>query len=291
VDEPVTPSYQTKHVVIVIVDGARYSDTWGTPQQIPFRSGRLLNEGVMLENFRTGIYTRTISGHGAIITGFYEELNNNGTEIPTWPSIFQYFRKATGKPAEKAWVVASKDKLSVLANCVDPGWQNLYTPMSNCGVNGPQTGYRHDSITCKEALQVFSDYHPDLMLVNFREPDFSGHAASWPDYIAGIENTDHYAAQIWDYLQSDPYYRGTTTLIVTNDHGRHLDNVADGYISHGDNCEGCRHIEFIAAGPDFKKGERLGVHYEHADISATVAELLGFQMPTSNGRVMKALFK
>lgn len=288
-----SPHYKTKHVIILVVDGARYSETWGDSarQYIPFCSGQLFREGVMLTNFRNNGNTWTSAGHDAMCTGIYEPLDNGGNQLPSHPSIFQYWRKATHQPMEKAWVITSKDKLYVLANTADSTWQSQYTPRYDCGVNGPFTGYRHDSLTYQKVISVFSTYHPDLMLVNFREPDYSGHQANWPNYIAGISSTDHYIAQIWNYLQNDPYYKGTTTLIVTNDHGRHLDGVYDGYVSHGDNCEGCRHIEFIAAGPDFKQGATLDVNYDLADIPKTISELMGFSMPTGNGQVMRELFR
>lgn len=293
VDHEAKPQYRTKHVVVVVVDGARYSETWGDSahQNIPFRAGQMSREGVVLTTFRNQGYTWTNAGHDAICTGFYEALDNGGNQLPQYPSFFQYWRKASHQPMEKAWIITSKDKLYVLANCRDAEWQSLYTPSYDCGVSGPFSGYRDDSITYKKTISTFGTYHPDLVLVNFREPDYSGHMGNWANYNAGIASTDHYIAGIWSYLQSDPYYANSTTLIVTNDHGRHLDNHLDGFISHGDDCEGCRHIEFIAAGPDFKKGAMLPYDYEQTDISKTIAALLGFDMPTSNGKVMKELLK
>ncbi|MBI3511149.1 MAG: alkaline phosphatase family protein [Bacteroidetes bacterium] len=292
-DTQTGPQYKTKHVIVIVVDGARYSETWGdsTQQYIPFRRGQLYNEGVVLNNFRNNGYTWTSAGHDAMCTGYYEPLDNGGNQLPQYPSMFQYYRKATGAPMEKTWVITSKDKLFVLANCRDASMQSLYTPSYDCGVAGPFTGYRHDSITYQKIISTFTQYHPDLMLVNFREPDWSGHQGVWANYTAGIVSTDHYIALIWNYLQNDPYYKGTTTLIVTNDHGRHLDNVYDGFVSHGDGCEGCRHIEFIAAGPDFRHGETLNYDYEQIDIPKTIAELMQFDMPTGNGKVMRELFK
>lgn len=286
-------SYKTKHVVIIVVDGARYSETFGdsTRLHIPFRNTVLFPQGVMLTNFRNNGYTWTNAGHDALVTGVYEPLDNGGNQFPSQPSFFQYWRKATGKPAEKAWVITSKDKLYVLANTANTEYQTKWMPRYDCGVNGPFSGYRDDSITKNKVISVLSQYHPDLMLVNFREPDYSGHSGNWNNYLAGISSTDAYASQIWNALQNDPYYAGTTTLIITNDHGRHLDNVYDGFISHGDGCEGCRHIEFVAAGPDFKRNFTTSVAYEQTDVPRTIAELMGFAMPTAPGKIMKEIMR
>ena len=50
----------------------------------------------------------------------------------------------------------------------------------------------------------------------------------------------------------------------------------------GDGCDGCRHIEFFAMGPDFKENYTTTTPYEQIDISLTIGELMGFAVPTSN---------
>lgn len=293
IDQSTRPKYNTKHVVVIVVDGPRWTETWGdsTHQYIPFRSGNFVNETFRYTSFRNIGSTTTTTGHTAIMTGFYQAINNAGSELPRYPSLFQYWRKATGQPAEKAWVVASKDKLYVLTNCNDDKWKDRYMPRYDCGVNGPFTGYRTDSVTYLRTISTLSTYHPDLMLVNLAQPDYSGHANDWNGYINGIASTDHYIAEIWNYIQNDPYYANTTTLIITNDHGRHLDGHADGFVSHGDACEGCRHIECVMTGPDFKKGETSSVMRNQTDLTATIAELMGVDVPTSDGVVMREAFK
>jgi hypothetical protein len=292
VDE-IKKTYKTKHVVVIIMDGARYSETWGdsTRFRIPFENSVLLPQGCMLTDFRNNGYTWTNAGHDALATGMYEPLDNGGNAFPTKPSFFQYWRKFTGKPAEKAWVITSKDKLYILANTADTNFQTKWMPRYDCGVNGPFSGYRDDSVTTTKVLSTLTQYHPDLMLINFREPDYSGHTGVWNNYLAGIVSTDHYISQIWNALQNDPYYAGTTTLIVTNDHGRHLDTVYDGFVSHGDNCEGCRHIGFVAAGPDFKRNFVSAAAYEQIDVPRTIAEIMGFPMPGTDGKVMTEILR
>ena len=119
----------TENVIILIIDGPRYSDTWealGTPL-IPYRK-QLLKSGFFCASFYNNGTTTTTPGHTAICTGVYQSINNSGSEIPMYPSFMQAWRKYSGKPAEKAWIVASKDKLAVLNNCKDIKWQNHYQP-------------------------------------------------------------------------------------------------------------------------------------------------------------------
>ena len=117
---PNTPVYKTKSVFIVVMDGARYSETWGESTQayIP-RIKNLASQGVMCTSFWNDGQTVTVPGHTAMTTGNYQVINNGGFEIPSSPSIFQYYRAQFLKPATDAWVISSKDKLEVLSVLCD----------------------------------------------------------------------------------------------------------------------------------------------------------------------------
>ena len=109
-------------------------------------------------------------------------------------------------------------------------------------------------------------------------------------YVNGVRKTDEYIYRLWNFIQSDAVYKSKTTLFVTSDHGRHSNGIADGFLFHGDGCEGCRHLGFFACGSDFKKGAIVKVDREQIDLPVTVAELLGFDLPNSKGEIMTELF-
>ena len=286
--------YQTERVIVLVVDGPRYSETWGdkTHQYIPHMAKDLAPSGVVCTKYYNDGFTYTTSGHAALCSGFRQELENSkGSDLPQNPSIFQYYRQASGVPASKAWVVTSKDKLFILGNCVDPKWHDQYNPSSDCGKSGALSGYRKDTVTFNRLMNVLKTDQPNLMLVNFKEPDGAGHAKDWPGYLRGIVETDSLVWEVWKFIQSDPYYKDKTTLFVTNDHGRHPDGWKDGFVSHGDDCDGCRHINLYAFGPDFKKDIIMNKYCVQVDVPATIAELMGFSMPTGSGKVIAPLFK
>jgi arylsulfatase A-like enzyme len=278
--------YQTKNVVVVVVDGARQSETWGDPKHryIPNMSKKLAPQGIVLSNFYNSGSTVTIPGHTAITTGYYDNISNNGDEYPQKPSFFQMWLKVSGMPGIKAWIVASKSKLKVLADCGDMAWRTSFNP----SVDAED---RDDTLTFKAAMYVFKTYKPHLFLIHFRGPDYYGHQNEWDKYLHSIIETDSLAFEIWNYLENDDFYKNNTTLIITNDHGRHLDNIADGFIGHGDNCSGCTHINFFATGPDFKKNMITVTHREQIDILPTVCELMGFTSSGFKRKVMWELFK
>jgi alkaline phosphatase len=284
--------YQTKNVIVVVIDGPRYSETWGDPlhQYIPRLSNQLASQGVVYSRFYNNGPTYTIAGHTAITTGNYQEINNKGYELPQRPSFFQYWSKQYNHNNSMAWVITSKDKLAVLSDCREEGWRGSYNPSTDSGIAGRGSGYREDNITYNNTIRVLTHYHPQLVLVNFREPDFSAHKNDWNNYTKGISATDEYTYRLWNFIEQDDWYKGSTTMFVTNDHGRHLDDTADGFVSHGDGCAGCKHINLFAIGPDFNQGMELDTPRELIDIPATIAELMQFEMPTGQGVIMTELF-
>jgi predicted AlkP superfamily pyrophosphatase or phosphodiesterase len=285
--------YITKNVIIIVIDGPRYSETWGDSSfsNIP-QMKNISESGVLFTNFYNNGATNTIPGYASITTGNNQEISDLGIGTPKFPSIFQYWNKKYSKSYPVSRIFASKDKLAVLSDCIDTSFKGYYRPYIVCGVNGTGvgSGFRNYSITLRRTLNALRTEHPRLLLLSFREPDFSAHQNNWMAYIDGIKNTDNSVYQIWDFIEKDNYYKGKTEVFITNDHGRHLDNVNDGFVSHGDTCDRCRHISLLVLGPDFKRGDVITNSKELIDIPATIAEILRFPMPTRHRKILSELF-
>ena len=150
--------YKTENVIIVVMDGARYSESWGDPNHnnIPYMANYMSDQGVVNTNFYNMEETITTSGHIYMTTGVYQVKEGKSKEYPYYPSIFQYWREETTNTSNKAWVIASKDKLEPLGNCNLDSWKDKYLPSTDCGINGYGSGYRDDSITYTKAINVLS---------------------------------------------------------------------------------------------------------------------------------------
>lgn len=287
--------YQTENVLIIVFDGARYTETWGesTHRYIPSLASSLAPEGVILTNFYNKGYRVTIPGHAAILTGNYEDLQNNGNEVPAGPSILQEWLFQSGQKASSAWIISSKGKLDALKSCKSLEWLARKKPFTNCGVNGQglHSAHREDRETLDLAKTIIPAYRARIALISLKEPDVSGHAGDWNSYLAAIHQSDSCIQELWDFIQTDPFYKGKTSIFITNDHGRHSEGIANGFVGHGDDCEGCSHLFFFAAGPDFKKNVILDHPYELIDIGQTAAKLLGITLKDSKGSVMTELFQ
>lgn len=283
-------NFIAQNLIVVFIDGARMNETWDNPFRtfIPFQDS-LSQYGTLFTNLRNEGETKTVPGHTAVCTGKYQHIENNGLQLPDNPSYFQYWLEKTKYSSNKAWIITSKDKLEVLSNCEKQSWKNKFRPSIDCGISGNGSGYRHDSITLKVLFNKMIDYEPNLVLVNFREPDFSGHQENWIAYLEGIVNTDIYVDSIWKFIQNHPYYKDNTTLIITNDHGRHND-FNGGFAGHGDGCEGCRKIAMLVLGPDIKKNQVINTGYNQLDLNATIGHLIDINQKESNGHIITTLF-
>lgn len=285
--------YKTKHVFILVLDGPRWSETFGdsTYQYVPNMKHKLAPKGVFFNNFTNDGPTYTLSGHTAITTGVYQKLDNTGKRVPKNPSMFQYYLKQHKKDKRKAWVLTSKGKLNVIGHTSDKKWKRQYYPSVYAGLNGSGLGYPSDKTMLPIFQEIITENVPNLAIINLLDIDAWAHQGNWDRYISSIVQNDKFALLIWQFIQKHPKLRGNTTLFITNDHGRHLEGHKNGFISHGDKCEGCKHISLIALGPDFKTNETINKPYDLIDITATTCEMMNIDMPTGKGEVMWELFK
>lgn len=289
-----TKKEQTKtidRVVIIVIDGVRNSDINADSLSF-YNSGFkiLKNQGMYFTNFYNIGTTNTQNGMSNIITGNGETLTNNGTETSNFPNIFHYYLQSTGQSTDKTWIITSKDKLATLASTMDFNFSSKPKAITNSGVNGLGTGYRSDSTTHQMALDILKTKQPDLSFIAFKEPDASGHSGNWENYKLGLKNSITYTQSIIDFLNSDPNYKDRTLILITNDHGRHLNGIADGFISHGDNCEGCRHITLMAISPNIRKGMLDETTYSQDNLAPTIARILGFEMPLAKSSTIQSIF-
>jgi len=272
-DEVNPPS--TQNVIIVIVDGPRYTETFGGgATYIPNLYNNLKPLGVIYTNFRIADEgkTTTIPGHTSILTGRWQQIYNDGTERPSAPTIFEYYRKETNTPESWSYVVCGKEKLKVLSYSTNSEYGINYSAAESCSDTTDIAVYNN-------LINIMDEYHPKLMIVNFPETDRRGHDSAWYDYLSSLRNADSLIYLLWLKIQSDPLYKNNTTMFVTNDHGRHTTD----FQSHGDDCNGCKHLMLLAVGKNIPKNEIDSSMHFQIDLCTTIGYLMGFDTPQSLG--------
>ncbi len=280
---PARAAIQTRHVVIVAIDGARYSETLGHPSLAyqPRIGGDLAAVGSRPSLFQNVGITNTVPGMSAMVTGTLQPIANDGSERPHLPTLFEYLRQQKGTPESLVRLILRKPKLNVLAYSDHPAYGATYGAHVNASLLS-------DLDVFLAARDEILANRPVLTLVHFGDPDIIAHGANWSGYLTAIRLADSLTWQLWSAIQSDPVMAGKTTMFVTNDHGRH-DDLHGGYVNHGDGCDGCRRIEMVMAGPDCYSGYLSGGAHEQRCIARTAGYLLGVSMPLAAGRVMDDL--
>ena len=283
VASPARASLHTRHVVLLVIDGGRYSETLGDPTLANHpRMGRdLAAIGAMPALFENVGQTVTVPGMSGLLTGTLQNIANDGTERPHVPTVSEYLRRLGGVPDSLVRVVARKPKLDVLGYSDHPDYGAGYGAVTRAGFNS-------DLETFVEARAQLLRYRPTFMLIHLGDTDFLGHANNWPGYLASLHLADSLVWSLWTEIQADPALGGTTTLFVTNDHGRHSDAYG-GFQNHGDACPGCRRIMLVMAGPDTRAGYVSSAHHDQRDIARTIGYLLGVPMPLAGGNVLDDL--
>jgi len=274
-------SQETNHsaeqnVFIVVIDGVRYSESFGSEANyIQHLYNDLAPLGTLFTNFRIadeGI-TSTNPGQASILTGNWQSIANDGAEHPNKPTLFEYYRKVFDAKETDCFVVAGKRKLDALAYSSFPEYGKDFKASTKCfDLNNNNKVY--DSL-----IVALDNYHPRLVLVNFPMTDKEAHSGSWDGYIAALENVDSLIYLLYNKIQSDPFYKNRTTLLITNDHGRHTDD----FTNHGDDCDGCEHIMLLAIGKNFEANKVDGdLHYQ-IDICKTVGDIMNFKTTFAQG--------
>ena len=272
-------------VVVFVIDGARYTETFGDSAHawVPRMWQDLRPLGAILTGFRNQGTTSTVPGHTSMMTGTWQVIANDGTQRPDRPTVFEYFRRTYSLPDSIAHVVSGKNKLNVCAWGTYPGYGPDYGARASVGFAGDLEVY--DAL-----VSILQNERPRLVLACLPEVDWKGHSGIWDDYTAAIAVADSLVYETWQYLQSDPFYSGQTWMFVTNDHGRHDDDNG-GFKSHGDGCEGCRHLMFLALGPTIRPGFTSDGNFTQRDVCNTVGDILQFPVPLSEGGVIYDIFE
>ena len=141
--------------------------------------------------------------------------------------------------------------------------------------SSPWGGVRLDVFTHNYALEYIKSRKPRVTYIAYGETDDFAHNGNYTKYIESAKLTNDFLEEIWDYVQSDEFYKDKTTLIITTDHGRGTVPL-ETWRGHGTDIDGAGQIWIAAIGPDIDSKANLQGQFYQSQVAATVMKLLGF---------------
>ncbi len=155
-------------------------------------------------------------------------------------------------------------------------------------------GVRQDVFTHNYAFEFVKKHHPKLLFISYGETDDFAHEGNYTHYLFSAANTDAMIKELWDYCQSEPYYKGKTTFIITTDHGRGSQPL-DSWRDHGGGTKGSGQTWIAVIGAAVQpKGElKEKAQLSNNQIATTIQKILGVNVLTdkSNKEVLPFLKK
>jgi hypothetical protein len=237
-------------------------------------------------------------GYSEILTGQAHdaEIKSNDAIRNPFPSVFQFVQKRLLlQPAQIAtfasWGVFNEivesEKGATTINAGFAPYESSSPEVRAISALQRETptawgNTRHDAYTFRFAMDYLQRAHPRVLYIAFDETDDWAHDGHYDLVLETLHRSDGYLKELWDTLQSDPQYRGTTTLIVTTDHGR--GRTGDGWKKHGKDVPGADEIWMAIASPD---STRRGEWRDHPplfqnQIAATIASAFGLKFAEQN---------
>ena len=154
-------------------------------------------------------------------------------------------------------------------------------------IPSPWASVRLDAFTHNYMLEYMKKHHPRVVYISYGETDDFAHDGRYDHYLNSAHQTDKWIQALWEFLQSDSFYKGKTSIIITTDHGRGTSPMAQ-WKSHGTIYKGSNQIWAAALGPNIQAlGEvKTEMQLFQNQVAKTVTTLLGY--PDYEGGEYKA---
>jgi hypothetical protein len=136
----------------------------------------------------------------------------------------------------------------------------------------------HDALVQRVVLPYLKEEQPRALFVGFAETDDWAHEGRYDRYLEAAHAVDAYLAELWSVVQSQPAYRGKTTIIFAADHGR--GRTAADWRHHGQDVAGAEETFIITLGPGIEaRGERRNSAHVLGEVAAATAAAVGLTYP------------
>jgi hypothetical protein len=142
-----------------------------------------------------------------------------------------------------------------------------------------------DAFTYAYAIETLMLDHPKVMWISFGDCDEWAHSRKYDFYLDAANATDAFIRDIYEACESDKFYKGKTTYLITCDHGRGL---ADRWANHGSSTKGSEATWLMLLGKGIQpKGETINNGpFFTKQVAATIASILDIEFTPDDGATL-----
>ncbi len=240
----------------------------------PSRRGQLLGNRALGSRLDVRNRSRlSYPGYNELLSGAPDDahLLNNRAPLNPNETVLEAANRAPGLAGR----VAAFSTWAAFGRILNPACSGLLVDAGR-----PDGHERADSLTWLAARAYLARARPRVLFVAFGNTDTEAHLGHYAGYLAAAHAADRYLAQLWAYLQSQPQYRGRTTLLVTTDHGR---GRSWAWSQHGRWLPGSGQTWLAALGPGIAPTGEAGAPSQHfqGELDGLVARCLGLDFPAA----------
>ena len=199
------------------------------------------------------------------------KYKNKVAVFGAWEAFDRIFNEARGKfPVYSAFDLFGGTNPTVTEKIINTLAKDSYKPFGE--------GEVLDVFTHYGAMNYLQTKKPKVLYIAYGETDEWAHSGFYRDYLNAANMVDKWIQDIWNYVQSDPFYKNKTALFITTDHGRG-DIIKEEWISHNNKVKDSYQIWMAAMGPGIKaKGEvKTNQQLYQKQFAQTMASLLGLR--------------
>lgn len=213
----------------------------------------------------TNIFWFSYPGYNEILTGYSDPNISTNNKIPNPNVTLLEWLNQKPKLKNKVAAFGSWDVLPYIVNeersgiPVNAGFeqakgkkltkQEVFLNTLQGQIPSPWSSVRLDAFTHHFALEYIKKEKPKVVFLSYGETDDFAHDGRYDHYLKSAHQTDAFIAELWNYVQSTPFYKNKTTFLITTDHGRGSSPKRK-WTGHGKTYEGSNAIWFAAIGPD-----------------------------------------
>ncbi len=293
-----------KHSGIYDLERARRLYWRATPTErrealLPYFWGRIAPQGIVLGNKGKGSSVRprnpllfSAPGYAEILTGQYQpDVTTNDNKRYPHRTVLEFVQEELRLDGHKVATIGSWENFKTLSASREGaffaygGFERVPADMATPRIafldelqNQVMTLWeegRSDALTFNIALEYLKSQRPRLLYIALGESDDWAHARRYDRLLDYIHVVDGFLRALWETLESIDDYRGSTTLILTTDHGRGV-RPSD-WVEHEEGIPGSEDIWIAVIGPDTPDHGEVAPYptVHQADIAATILRFFG----------------